>query len=113
MWFRKPPSSLAPQKLPSPLATALSSLPFSPFCHPERTRISYITALTAATHVVLPKENHTQPDRSRNSEQEIRGSRGICGSAGLSWKRNTRACLGICGFLLVLASSKPMASNSQ
>jgi len=29
-------------------------------CHPERTRISYFTALTSATYVVLPKENHTQ-----------------------------------------------------
>jgi hypothetical protein len=27
-------------------------------CHPERTRISYCTALTRATYVVLPKENH-------------------------------------------------------
>jgi hypothetical protein len=37
--------------------------------HPERTRISYFTALTSATYVVLPKENHMQlteaetPDR--------------------------------------------------
>ena len=30
----------------------------SPFCHPERTRISYFTALTGATYVVLLKENH-------------------------------------------------------
>ena len=29
-------------------------------CHPERTRISYLTALTSATYVVLPKENHMQ-----------------------------------------------------
>jgi hypothetical protein len=29
-----------------------------PLCHPERTRISYITALTSATYVVLRKENH-------------------------------------------------------
>jgi hypothetical protein len=27
-------------------------------CHPERTRISYFTALTSATYVVLSKENH-------------------------------------------------------
>jgi hypothetical protein len=33
----------------------------SPFpCHPERTRISYFTAFTSATYVVLPKENHMQ-----------------------------------------------------
>jgi hypothetical protein len=29
-------------------------------CHPERTRISYFRALTSATYVVLPKENHMQ-----------------------------------------------------
>jgi hypothetical protein len=29
-------------------------------CHPERTRISYFTALTSATYVVLSKENHMQ-----------------------------------------------------
>src|SRR5580692_6959339 len=29
-------------------------------CHPERTRISYFTALSSATYVVLPKENHMQ-----------------------------------------------------
>ena len=32
----------------------------SPFCHPERTRISYFTALNSVTYVVLPKENHMQ-----------------------------------------------------
>jgi hypothetical protein len=33
----------------------------SPFpCHPERTRISYLTALANATYVVLLKENHMQ-----------------------------------------------------
>jgi hypothetical protein len=31
-----------------------------PLGHPERTRISYFTALTGATYVVLPKENHMQ-----------------------------------------------------
>jgi hypothetical protein len=29
-------------------------------CYPERTRISYFTALTSATFVVLPTENHMQ-----------------------------------------------------
>jgi hypothetical protein len=42
------------------LATVLSLQLPSPFCHPERTRISYFTALTSATFVVLPKENHMQ-----------------------------------------------------
>jgi hypothetical protein len=42
------------------MATNPSSKPTSPFCHPERTRISYFTALTIATYVVLPKENHMQ-----------------------------------------------------
>ena len=30
----------------------------TPLCHPERTRISYLSALTAITYVVLLKENH-------------------------------------------------------
>jgi len=48
------------QQPPCPLATVLSLQPPSPVCHPERTRISYLTALTQATYVVLPKENHMQ-----------------------------------------------------
>src|ERR1700692_2140879 len=39
------------------------SFPFqqpSPFCHPERSRISYFAALAGATYVVLLKENHMQ-----------------------------------------------------
>jgi hypothetical protein len=40
------------------LATVLSFQQPSPFCHPERTRISYFTALTSAAYVVLLKENH-------------------------------------------------------
>ena len=46
------------QQPPFPLATALSLQQPFPFCHPERTRISYFTALTTATYVVLLKENH-------------------------------------------------------
>jgi hypothetical protein len=49
-----------PQQPPCPLATVLSLQRSSPFRHPERTRISYFTALTIATYVVLPKENHMQ-----------------------------------------------------
>jgi hypothetical protein len=41
-------------------ATTLYEPPPFPFCHPERTRISCLTALTAATYVVLSKENHMQ-----------------------------------------------------
>ena len=54
-------STSPPPRLPPwPLATVLSSQRPSPFCHPERTRISYFTALTGATYVVLLKENHMQ-----------------------------------------------------
>ena len=31
-----------------------------PLCHPKRTPISHIAALTGAAYVVLPKENHVQ-----------------------------------------------------
>jgi hypothetical protein len=43
-----------------PLAATLSLQQPSPFCHPERTRISYFAALTGAAYVVLLKENHMQ-----------------------------------------------------
>ena len=48
------------QQLPCPLATVLSLQRSSPLCHPERTQISYFTALPVTTYVVLFKENHMQ-----------------------------------------------------
>jgi hypothetical protein len=48
------------------LADALGSFPAANYTevkkvtNSERTRISYYTALTSATYVVLPKENHMQ-----------------------------------------------------
>jgi|SRR5882757_1344165 hypothetical protein len=64
-------------------AAPLLAQPPSPFCHPERTRISYSPA---TTYVVLPKENHIQLTEATALDRKIRGSRGICGSADLSWK---------------------------
>jgi hypothetical protein len=50
-----------------PMATVLRLQRPSPFCHSacpgvpwERSRISYLTALTGAAYVVLLKENHMQ-----------------------------------------------------
>ena len=43
-----------------PMATVLHLRRPSPFCHSERTRISYLTGLTGAAYVVLLKENHMQ-----------------------------------------------------
>ncbi len=43
-----------------PSATVLSLQPPSPICHPDRTRISYFTALASDAYVVLLKENHMQ-----------------------------------------------------
>ena len=62
-------------------ATALSVERPSPFCHPERTRISCCTAFIGGPGnvVSLQREPHAA-DRSRSSRQEIRGSRGICGA---------------------------------
>ena len=45
---------LLPRQKSSPLGQP------SPFCHPERTRISYFTTLTGATYVGLLKENHME-----------------------------------------------------
>jgi hypothetical protein len=38
--------------------------------NPERTRISYFTALTNATYVVLPKENHMQLTEAATLERK-------------------------------------------
>ena len=49
-------------------------------CDPERTQISCFTALTGDPGCgSLQREPHAA-DRSRNSRQEIRGRRGICGA---------------------------------
>jgi hypothetical protein len=47
-------------------------------CHPARTRISYLTALTDATYVVLPKENHKQLAEATSLDRK---SGGVEGSA--------------------------------
>ncbi len=39
-------------------------------CHPERTRISYFTAHTGGTYVVLSKENHTQPTEAATLDRK-------------------------------------------
>jgi hypothetical protein len=52
----------------------------------ERTRISYLTALTGDHACGSPLREPHAVDRSRNSRQEIRGSRGICSSTDFSWK---------------------------
>src|SRR5450631_4087787 len=57
-------------------ATALSLQRPSPFCHPERTRISYLTALTGATYVVLPKENHMQLAEATSPDRKSGGAEG-------------------------------------
>ena len=45
---------------PCPSATVLSLQPPSPICHPDRTRISYLTALASDRLCGSPKENHMQ-----------------------------------------------------
>ena len=45
-------------------------------CHPERSRISYFTALTATTYVVLLKENHTQLTEATTLDRKSGGAEG-------------------------------------
>src|SRR5580692_6669625 len=42
----------------------------------ERTRISYFTALTRATYVVLPKENHMQLTEAATLDRKSGGAEG-------------------------------------
>ena len=46
----------------------------SPLCHPERTPISYIAALTGAAYVVLPKENHMQLTEATTLDRKSGGA---------------------------------------
>jgi hypothetical protein len=63
-------------------------------CHPERTRISYLTGLNSATYVVLPKENHMQSTEAATLDRksgEAEGSavpRTFPGKTELSSKMN-------------------------
>src|SRR5271168_1701606 len=45
-------------------------------CHPERTLISYFTALTGATFVVLLKENHMQWTEAATLHRKSGGAEG-------------------------------------
>jgi hypothetical protein len=65
-----------PRPPPWPLATVLSFQRPSPFCHPERTRISCFTALTGATYVVLPEENHMQLTEAATLDRKFGGAEG-------------------------------------
>jgi hypothetical protein len=76
-----PPATVLFLQQPSfPPATVLSFQQSSPFCHPERTRISCITALISDHECGSLRGEPHEAYRSRNSQQEIRGRRGICGA---------------------------------
>jgi hypothetical protein len=76
-------------------ATALSLQQPSPFCHPERTRISYFTALATATYVVLPKENHmhlTEAATLDRKSGEAEGSAVLLPSSQVSLSNRSPLC---------------------
>jgi hypothetical protein len=68
------------------LATVLYGTVALSFVIPSVPRISYFTALTSATYVVLPKENHMQLTEAATLDRKSGGSRGICSSGDHSWK---------------------------
>ena len=59
---------------PGILATDPEWKLYPPLCHPERTRISYFTALTGATYVVLPKENRMQLTEAATLDRKSGGA---------------------------------------
>jgi hypothetical protein len=73
VWMAK---ALSFDKTPFHPATALSLQLPSPFCHPERSRISYFTALIGATYVVLPKENHMPLTEAATLDRKSGGAEG-------------------------------------
>jgi hypothetical protein len=78
-------ASSPPNNCPIPWQRSFPFQQPSPFCHPERTRISYFAALTGATYVVLRKENHMQlfeaATLDRKSGQADLSRRAVEGSA--------------------------------
>jgi hypothetical protein len=58
-------------------------------CHPERTRISYRTALTSATYVVLFEENHMQLTEAATLNRKPGEAEGS--AVSVSWKRGIDA----------------------
>jgi hypothetical protein len=69
-----------------PLTTALSLQQPSPICHPERTRVSYFTALTSTAYVVLPKENRTQLTEAATLDRQTGEAEGSAVLRIFSWK---------------------------
>jgi hypothetical protein len=65
---------------PSDLTALNNSHHRPPLCHPERTRISYFTALPEATYAALRRESRMQSTEATVLGQEIWDSRGICGA---------------------------------
>ncbi len=57
-----------------------------PLCHPERTRISCHAAPDTIACAPFSKERRMKFANATKFYKEIRGSRGICSSADLSWK---------------------------
>src|ERR1700744_3786584 len=78
---RSRPAALCPSNL-----TAPNKSHRPPLCHPERTRISYFTALPAATYAALRKESRMKSTEATVLDRKSWGSRGICGAPRLPHK---------------------------
>jgi hypothetical protein len=68
------PTQVDEKRLRSSNCFPWSRRPF--LCHPERTRISYFTALNSANYVVLPKENHMQLTEAPTPDRKSGGAEG-------------------------------------
>src|ERR1700744_667133 len=63
----------------------------------ERTRISYFTALPAATYAALRKESRMKSTEATVLDRKSRGSRGICGAPRLPHRQVSGWCAaGVC-----------------
>ena len=82
----------------------MEPLPFP--CHPDRTRISYLTALTGATYVVLPKENHMQLAEATSLDRKSGGAEGTAVPRTLrgdAFRHNTVSTCGASSLLQLIA----------
>jgi hypothetical protein len=81
-WASDPPKVMKNASVQQPLSKEPSPFPLSSRAYPDFLLHSSHQRLFCGSR---QREPHAV-DRSHNSRQEIRGSRGICSSADLSWK---------------------------
>jgi hypothetical protein len=78
-----------------------------PLCHPERTRISYLTALPAATYAALRKESRMTSTEATAFDRKSGGAEGPAVRPG----SRTKVSLPLFSHRIVIPSAAPRSST--